>query len=320
LHRRAQGIWKLRNTMPSPRSPLAPPAAATAGAVLVLAAAVQLPSAVSRAPPTPADAAPSLEAPPVRPKPARIVTAPEPPEEKWLPTTAERLLPSTAQLFEARRFAAERRGLVAFAVVDTEGRMHCHRCGERHSTGSVVKAMLLVAYLERAAVEGRGLSAEERRQLSAMIRFSGNEAADAIYGRLGDGPLARLAGRAGMEGFSVRGHWGNALASAADQARFFARLNRLTPQAHRTYARELLSSIIPAQSWGLAESARPHWRVLFKGGWTPTRRGHLAHQAGRLERPGRWMAVAVLTDGNPSQGYGLETVRGIAERLLAPVE
>jgi hypothetical protein len=30
------------------------------------------------------------------------------------------------------------------------------------------------------------------------------------------------------------------------------------------------------------------------------------------------MAIAVLTEGNPSHGYGRETVRGIAARLLRP--
>jgi hypothetical protein len=30
------------------------------------------------------------------------------------------------------------------------------------------------------------------------------------------------------------------------------------------------------------------------------------------------MAIAVLTEANPSHGYGRETVRGIAARLLRP--
>jgi hypothetical protein len=45
-------------------------------------------------------------------------------------------------------------------------------------------------------------------------------------------------------------------------------------------------------------------------------RGQLVHQVARLERGKLSIAIAVLTDGNPSQAYGRETVRGIAARLV----
>src|SRR5215218_3170059 len=60
----------------------------------------------------------------------------------------------------------------------------------------------------------------------------------------------------------------------------------------------------------------PHWRTFFKGGWRGSPRGQLVHQVARLERGKLSIAIAVLTDGNPSQAYGRETVRGIAARLV----
>jgi hypothetical protein len=57
-------------------------------------------------------------------------------------------------------------------------------------------------------------------------------------------------------------------------------------------------------------------RAFFKGGWRRSPRGQLVHQAARLERGTLSIAIAVLTDGNPSQAYGRETVRGIAARLV----
>jgi hypothetical protein len=41
------------------------------------------------------------------------------------------------------------------------------------------------------------------------------------------------------------------------------------------------------------------------------------HQIARLERGRRELALAVLTDGQPTMDYGIESVRGIAERLLS---
>jgi hypothetical protein len=75
--------------------------------------------------------------------------------------------------------------------------------------------------------------------------------------------------------------------------------------------------VAPFQSWGIPEVARPHgWIPYFKGGWRPDRSGQLVHQAGLLERGSRRIAIAVLTDGSPSESYGHETIRGITQRLL----
>jgi hypothetical protein len=57
--------------------------------------------------------------------------------------------------------------------------------------------------------------------------------------------------------------------------------------------------------------------VWFKGGWRESVGGQLVHQAALLRGGGRKLAIAVLTDAQPTQQYGTETVRGIAARLLA---
>ena len=227
-------------------------------------------------------------------------------------------LPTSRQLAAARRYARSRDGLVSFAVVDIHGKLHCHHCRLRYVSASLVKAMLLVAYLDHLAAEGRPLTASDRALLDPMIRVSDNASATAVYGRAGGDPaLDRLARRARMRNFAVFGHWGTAQLSAADQARFFAHLDRLIPGRFWPYAHKLLSSVASWQSWGIPQASRPRWRTLFKGGWRGTAHGELVHQAARLERGSRTMAIAILTDGNPSHAYGRETVHGIAARLLA---
>jgi Beta-lactamase enzyme family len=228
----------------------------------------------------------------------------------------EPVLPTARAFAGASAFARGRAGLVSFAVVDTSGELRCHQCWRRYTAASVVKAMLLVAYLDSLSSARRPLTSADRALLGSMIRVSDNEAATAVYLRVGDAGLQRLARRAGMKAFAVSGYWGYAQITAADQARLFARLNGLVPRKFLAYARGLLSSIVSWQSWGIPEVARPHWRTFFKGGWRGSARGQLVHQVARLERGRLSLAIAVLTDGNPSHAYGRGTVRGIAAHLV----
>jgi hypothetical protein len=225
-------------------------------------------------------------------------------------------MPTAGQVGRARVFADSRVGFVSFAVVDTSGELRCYRCGVRYVSASVVKAMLLVAYLDRLAHDRRPLTPSHAALLDAMIRFSDNSAASALYTHVGRAGLYRLAARAKMRDFDVSGSWATAQITAADQARFFAQLDALTPAEYRAYARQLLSSVVRSQAWGIARASRPRWLTFFKGGWRETTRGQLVHQVALLESGRRSLSIAVLTDGNPSQRYGRATVRGIAARLL----
>jgi len=224
--------------------------------------------------------------------------------------------PGRRALRAVRRYLRHRAGRVAFAVVDSEGRpsgVHLHW---RFVSASVVKAMLLVAYLRRLDAHHRRSVGGARALLDPMIRVSDNAAASAVWGIVGASGLRALARRAGMTGYSVVGSWARSLITAGDQARFFFVMDRLVPRHFRPYARRLLSSIVGYESWGLPRVVRPRYAVYFKGGWRGTALGQLVHQVARLERPRCTFAVAVLTDGDPSMGYGIGTIEGIARRLV----
>lgn len=224
--------------------------------------------------------------------------------------------PAPREVIKARNFAARRAGNVSFAVVDTTGALSCYRCRVPYHSASVVKAMLLVAYLNRLAGEHKELTRDHDAYLNSMIRVSDNEAATAIYADVGDRRLYALADQADMTDFHINGSWGSARITAADQARFFARMQEIIPTEYQGYTRTLLSSIVPRESWGIPQVSRPEWLTMFKGGWLTSRRGSLVHQVARLEKRQLSIAIAVLTDGNPNDVYGRETVEGIAARLL----
>jgi hypothetical protein len=203
--------------------------------------------------------------------------------------------------------------VVAFAVLDSAHRPRGLRRTARFPSASISKAMLLVAVLRRA--HGRRLSGSERRFLWPMITMSDNDAASDVYARVGGEGLRRVARAAGMRKFVDVGHWAGAQITAADQARFFLRIDKIVPRRHRPYARKLLSSIMHDQRWGIAPVARrERMKIFFKGGW----RTGITHQVALLERRDRRLALAVLTSGSPSIAYGEETIERIARRVLGP--
>jgi hypothetical protein len=210
----------------------------------------------------------------------------------------------------ARAWARARAGSPAFAVLDDQGHLRGLRLSVRYPAASVIKAMLLVAALRR---DGSGpVPAAQRALLRPMIRVSDNKAARAIFDLVGRAGLARVARAAGMRRFSVPSLF-DAQLTAADQARFLFRIDWLVPRRHRAYARALLSSIVPEQSWGIAPVARRRgYGVFFKGGW----RRNITHQVALLERGGGRVGLAVLTR-SPRMAYGEATISGVAARVLA---
>ena len=227
-----------------------------------------------------------------------------------------RSFPWHARVHDATHFLAGRTGSASFAVVDERGRTHGHRRAVQYSSASLVKAMLLVAYLARRDVRHRGLHGSERRLLGPMVRASDNDAATAIYERVGMNGLSRLARRAGMTRFVAYPVWGGCQVTARDQARFFSRIRSLLPRRHRAYGLGLLHRIVSYERWGIPQGAPSGWRLYFKGGWFRDDDGWRVHQAALLRQGKRRIAVAVLTRGSPSLEYGAATIKGVTSRLL----
>jgi D-alanyl-D-alanine dipeptidase len=224
-------------------------------------------------------------------------------------------VPARARVRAARRFIARRAGIRSFALVDSRGRLYGYAPRRPYVSASVTKAMLLVAYLR--GIGRRPPTGEEKALLGPMITVSDNDRADAVYSRVGDAGLLRVARRARMRHFVTAGYWASASITALDQARFFLRVDRLVPKRNRAYARRLLASIVSYERWGFSRYAeRAGYRAFFKGGWRGTASGRLLHEAALFERGRTRFAMAVLTDGNPTHEYGTETLRGVAARIF----
>ena len=232
--------------------------------------------------------------------------------------------PSLAAIHRAEGYLNSRGGHTALAVVTTEGREYGIHVHDRFITGSLVKAMLMVAYLRRLDAMGQhSIDPTSNSILYPMINVSDNNAATRCWSIVGNAGLYAVAHAAGMTDFSVDtsaswgSEWGAALLSAADQARFFFEMDSLIPEEFVGYARHLLSTIAGFESWGIPAVARPlGYQVFFKAGWRPSPDIFLVHQAARLEGHGRTFSLAIMTDGDSGMGDGISKIEGATRALL----
>jgi hypothetical protein len=223
--------------------------------------------------------------------------------------------PWKQRIAAAERFADKRTGTISFAVVDQGGELRGDHVNRVHNSASVVKVMFMVALLREPDVRHDALTSSEKHLMGPMIKRSDNDSATAIYNRVGEGALYKLARDANMDSFSTQPLWGLSTITPKEQARFMYRLERYIPKRHRGYAMNLLSKIVSSQRWGIPPEAPSGWKLHFKGGWSGSPNWRI-NQVMLLRKPPRRFSLAILTRDQPSKRYGEESIRGVAKRLL----
>jgi beta-lactamase class A len=221
----------------------------------------------------------------------------------------------TPGLKAANRYADGRPGDVAFAV-RTEKDLWGRGLDRPAQSASVVKALLLVAYLRQPGVRSRPLRRAERRMLSPMIRWSNNHDASAVVTKLGAARIDGAAHRAGMRRFHLdRAVWGRSPITAREQSRFFLHIDALLPPRHRAWGMKRLRTVVHTQRWGIGEVIPAGWTAYFKGGWG-SGIGLVDHQVALLTRGQERVSIAVLTTTDGTHRAGKATLRGVFRRLL----
>jgi murein peptide amidase A len=233
------------------------------------------------------------------------------------------LVPGTARTIDqlwrpdmpaAIAYAHSRVGDIAFAA-RTQDRFYGYRPDHAEWSASVVKAMLLVTFLDLPSVAGRALGPADTSVLGPMISASNNDDAQQIFDTVGQAGLSALAQRVGMTHFATSPVWGETSVTPRDQTRFFLHIDSYVVARHRSYAMRLLRSVIPPERWGIGELAPRGWKLYFKGGWGYGT-GLLDHQVALLTRGCARVSLAVLTMYDGSHAYGKATLKGIFARLL----
>jgi beta-lactamase class A len=215
-------------------------------------------------------------------------------------------------------YAGTRSGEVSFAV-RTEHRVWGWRAERTVPSASVLKAMLLVAYLDDPRVRYRPLGAGDHHLIDPMIQRSDNAAASRVLEFVGSAGVYSVAHRAGMSRFSLDPViWGESRIDAADQTRFFLNIDNDVVPRHRATAMHLLATVTPSQRWGIGQLRLPGWQLYFKGGWGAGT-GEVEHQVVLLRHGATRVSLAVLITNSPSHSYAKQTLRGVFAVLLRGV-
>jgi hypothetical protein len=118
-----------------------------------------------------------------------------------------------------------------------------------------------------------------------------------------------------IPGTSLPG-WGLTTTTALDEVRLiseFAYPSPVLSDASRHYGLSLLENVEADQRWGISGGVPASTTVALKNGWLPLGRSNWQIDSiGWVFGNGRNYVLAVLTEDNPTQAYGIATIETIA--------
>ena len=189
----------------------------------------------------------------------------------------------------------------------------------------MVKLDVLETLLAERGRSGTGLSAGDRTLAQQMIENSDNDAATSLWYEVG-GPasIRSFNASAGLAdtspsscvncpGFPWPG-WGLTTTIPTDQLILLRELvqpNSLLTNAERGYALSLMENVTPSQRWGVSGGVPAQATVALKNGWLPldsVGNDWQINSVGWISGSGRNYLIAVLSTGNPTEQYGIDTI------------
>lgn len=216
-----------------------------------------------------------------------------------------------------RAFLHSRGGNVTAAVENLwTGRLYLYRPGVREHTASIVKMDILETLLRQHQLRHTRLSPSEAATATGMIEHSDNNDATALWNEVGGpGGVGAYNRRAGLTQTIPNGAWGLTLTTPLDQVRLLRELvlhpALLDPGAQR-YELDLMHRVESDQRWGVSGGVPARADIALKNGWLPYGGGWQINSVGRIKGLGRDYLIAVMTQHDPSMGYGIGTIQGIS--------
>ena len=230
----------------------------------------------------------------------------------------------------AASYVSSRDGVVLAAVYNLRtGQTWQFGQGQPQDEASVVKLDVLETLLAERGRGGTELSAGDRTLAEQMIEDSDNDAATSLWDEVGGaGGIRSFNTSAGLAdtvpsscvncpGFPWPG-WGLTTTIPGDQLTLLRTLvepNSLLTNPERSYALSLMENVTPDQRWGVSGGVPAQATVALKNGWLPLNSANNNWQinsVGWISGSGRDYLIAVLTTGNPTEQYGIDTIDQLA--------
>jgi Beta-lactamase enzyme family len=226
-----------------------------------------------------------------------------------------------------------RSGTVLAAVYDLRtGQTWTTGGGAPQDEASIVKLDILETLLNQHARSGAALSSLDASLAQSMIEDSDNNSATDLWNAVGGGAgIGRFNSAAGLAettpsgcvvcpGFPWPG-WGLTKTVPADQLALLREIVQpggLLTAADRSYALGLMENVTASQRWGVSGGVPAPVTVALKNGWLPLNNADTDWQVnsiGWVSGQGRDYLIAVLTTGNSTEQYGIDTISGLSAIL-----
>jgi beta-lactamase class A len=194
---------------------------------------------------------------------------------------------------------------------------------------SIVKVDILETLLAEHRAGGSALSANETSLARQMIEDSDNDAATALWDDVGGARGIRAYNAAAglahtrpsscvaCPGFPWPG-WGLSTTTAGDQLILLRQLlqaNQQLSDSQQAFALRLMEDVTPSQRWGITGGVPSQVPVAIKNGWLPLTSADddwQINSIGWVSGRGRDYLIAVLTTGDPSEQYGINTIDALS--------
>ncbi|MFJ5833589.1 serine hydrolase [Streptomyces sp. NPDC093089] len=215
---------------------------------------------------------------------------------------------------------ATRSGTVAVGVRDRTTNTTCTlRATTSYDSASVVKVTVLATLLWDAKKTNRYLTTRESNLATAMITKSDNAATTSLWNQLGVTKVKGFLAAAGMTRTvpGSGGYWGLTQINVNDEQRLLSLItarNTVLSDTSRAYILKLMGSVVTSQKWGTPAGAPSSVAIHVKNGWLQrATRGWRVHSIGAFKGGGHDYTITVLTDGNSTMTYGVNTIQAVSK-------
>jgi Beta-lactamase enzyme family len=233
----------------------------------------------------------------------------------------------------AASYVASRSGTIVAAVYDISTGQTWN-LGAQHpqAEASIVKLDILETLYAQQRNGPAAPGDPDQSLAQQMMEDSDNSAATSLWNAVGGpGRIESFNTAAGLAhtlpsscvdcpGFAWPG-WGLTTTIPADQIALLREVvepSTLLTDAQRKNVLELMENVTPAQRWGVTGGVPLQATVALKNGWLPldsARTDWQINSIGWVRGSGRDYLMAVLTTGNPTEQYGIDTINQLSSMV-----